>query len=96
MAFFEILYGEGISREGELIDLGVENNLVEKAGSWYSYNGEKIGQGKDKVRTFLQENPEIANDIEQQLRAKLITKQVRNSDVIDDIIDTDEPALEEA
>ena len=96
LAFFEILYGEGISREGELIDLGVENNLVEKAGSWYSYNGEKIGQGKDKVRTFLQENPDIANLIEQQLRDKLITKQVRNSDVIDDIVDTDEPVLEEA
>jgi len=96
MAYFEILYGEGISREGELIDLGVENDLVEKAGSWYSYNGEKIGQGKDKVRVFLQENPEIADNIEQQLRAKLITKQVRNSDMIEEIIDTDEPALEEA
>ena len=70
--------------------------MVEKAGSWYSYNGEKIGQGKDKVRVFLQENPEIADNIEQQLRAKLITKQVRNSDMIEEIIDTDEPALEEA
>ena len=95
LAFFEILYGEGISREGELIDMGVEHNLVEKAGSWYSYNGEKIGQGKEKVRVFLQENPEIANTIEQQLRDKLIVKPSREQ-VIDDIVDSDEPALEEA
>ena len=69
---FEILYGEGISREGELIDLGVANNIVEKSGAWYSYNGDRIGQGKDKVRTFLKENPEIANDIEARIRAELL------------------------
>jgi len=74
LAHFEILYGEGISREGELIDLGVEHKLIEKAGAWYSYNGDKIGQGKEKVRVFLKDNPDIANTIEQTLRDKLLTK----------------------
>ncbi|HHJ15627.1 MAG TPA: recombinase RecA [Gammaproteobacteria bacterium] len=71
-AQFEILYGQGISREGELIEMGVKEGLVDKAGAWYSYNGERIGQGKDNVRNFLKENPEIAQDIEQQLRARLL------------------------
>ena len=70
-AEFEILYNEGISREAELITLGVEHDLVEKAGAWYSYNGDRIGQGKDNVRNFLKENPAIAEDIEARLRAKL-------------------------
>lgn len=74
LAFFEILYGQGISHEGELIDLGVEHKLIEKAGAWYSYNGDKIGQGKEKVRTFLKDNPDIADTIEQTLRDKLLTK----------------------
>jgi len=69
---FEIMYGTGISKEGELIELGVLHNLVEKSGSWYSYKGERIGQGKDNARTFLQQHPEIAADIEGQIRAKLI------------------------
>jgi recombination protein RecA len=69
---FEIMYGTGISKEGELIELGVLHNLVEKSGSWYSYKGERIGQGKDNARTFLQQHPEIAKDIEAQVRAKLI------------------------
>jgi recombination protein RecA len=69
---FEIMYGTGISKEGELIELGVLHNLVEKSGSWYSYKGERIGQGKDNARTFLQQHPEIAKDIESQIRAKLI------------------------
>jgi recombination protein RecA len=69
---FEIMYGTGISKEGELIEIGVLHNLVEKSGSWYSYKGERIGQGKDNARTFLQQHPEIAKDIEQQIRAKLI------------------------
>jgi recombination protein RecA len=68
-AIFEILYGEGISREGELIDLGVQHGIVEKSGAWYSYNGERIGQGKDNVRNFLKENPDIADGIEGQIRA---------------------------
>ncbi len=71
---FEILYGEGISHEGELIAMGVDNNLIDKAGAWYSYNGERIGQGKEKVRDFLKENPEIANDIEAKLREMLLPK----------------------
>ena len=69
---FEILYGEGISHTGELIDMGVANNIVEKAGAWYSYKGEKIGQGKDKVRTYLQENPDVADEIEAQIREILL------------------------
>jgi recombination protein RecA len=69
---FEIMYGTGISKEGELIEIGVLHNLVEKSGSWYSYKGERIGQGKDNARTFLQQHPEIAKDIESQIRAKLI------------------------
>jgi recombination protein RecA len=73
-AEFEILYGEGISREGELIDLGVKHDIIDKSGAWYSYNGNRIGQGKDNVRSFLKDNPDIANDIDQQLRAKLLEK----------------------
>ncbi|MEO7199542.1 MAG: recombinase RecA [Dokdonella sp.] len=73
-AEFEILYGEGTSREGELIELGVLHNLVDKSGAWYSYNGDRIGQGKDNVRQYLKQNPEIANDIDTKLRAKLLVK----------------------
>jgi recombination protein RecA len=69
---FEIMYGTGISKEGELIELGVLHNMVEKSGSWYSYKGERIGQGKDNARVFLQQHPEIAKDIEGQIRSKLI------------------------
>jgi recombination protein RecA len=69
---FEIMYGTGISREGEIIELGVLHNLVDKSGSWYSYKGERIGQGKDNARLFLQQHPEVAKDIEGQIRAKLI------------------------
>jgi len=77
LANFEIFYGKGISHEGEIIDLGVANGLIDKAGAWYSYNGDKIGQGKEKVRTFLKENPEVANTIEAQLREKLLIKPER-------------------
>ena len=71
-AEFEILYGEGTSREGELIELGVNHNLVEKSGAWYSYNGERIGQGKDNTRLYLKDHPEISSAIDAQLRAKLL------------------------
>ena len=71
-AEFEIMYGTGISKEGELIELGVLHNLVEKSGSWYSYNSERIGQGKENARAFLQQHPEIAGDIEAKLRTKLV------------------------
>jgi len=67
----EILYGEGISREGELIDMGSDNRIVEKSGAWYSYGGERIGQGKDNARQYLKENPAIAREIEDKLRAVL-------------------------
>ena len=70
-AIFDILYGEGISRQGEIIDLGVQAKLVDKAGAWYSYNGERIGQGKDNAREFLRENPEMAREIENKIRESL-------------------------
>jgi recombination protein RecA len=69
-AEFDMLYGEGISLEGEIIDQAVKLNIIEKSGSWYSYNGEKIGQGKDNVREFLKDNPETSKDIENQVRDK--------------------------
>jgi len=71
-AEFEIMYGAGISREGEIIEIGVLHNLIEKSGSWYSYKNERIGQGKDNVRTFLQTHPDIAREIEDELRARLL------------------------
>ena len=71
-AEFEIIYNEGISREGELVDMGVEAGLVDKSGSWYSYKKDRIGQGKDNARTYLKENPKIAQEIEQALRTKLL------------------------
>ena len=79
-AEFEILYGEGVSREGELIDLGVQNGLVDKAGAWYSYNGDRIGQGKENVRKHMLENPEMANDIDTKLREMLLSPPAKLSD----------------
>jgi recombination protein RecA len=70
-AEFDIIYGQGISREGSLIDVGVEQGLVRKAGAWYTYDGEQLGQGKENVRTFLRENPDIANEIEKRIKEKL-------------------------
>lgn len=69
---FEILYGEGISHEGEIIDMGVNCNIIDKAGAWYSYNGDRIGQGKDKVRKFMKDNPAIADEIEAKIRSELM------------------------
>jgi len=74
VAEFQILYGEGISREAELIDLGVQHGFVEKSGAWYSYGSDRIGQGKDNVREFLKQNPDIAGEIEAKLRAKLLSR----------------------
>ena len=68
-AFFDILYGQGISREGEIIELGVVHKIVDKSGAWYAYNGDKIGQGKDNAREYLKEHPEIAKEIEAKVRA---------------------------
>jgi recombination protein RecA len=73
-AIFDIMYGSGISREGEIVDMGVEADIVEKSGAWYSYKGEKIGQGKDNARDFLKANPELAKEIEALIRAKLGVK----------------------
>ncbi|WP_109126115.1 recombinase RecA [Dyella sp. C11] len=71
-AEFEILYGEGSSREGEIIELGVAQNLIDKSGAWYSYKGDRIGQGKENVRQFLRDNPAIANEVDAELRARLL------------------------
>jgi len=75
-AEFEILYGEGISREGEIIDVGVAQNIIEKAGSWYSYGKDRIGQGKENVREYLKANPEIRDEIEAKIRAVLLPNTV--------------------
>ena len=94
-AEFDVLYGEGISLEGEIIDEGVNLNLIEKAGSWYSYNGEKIGQGKDKVREHLKDNPDISKEIEDLIRAQsnlsMANKEIKQ---IEDKIEEDNKADE--
>jgi len=77
---FEILYGEGTSREGELIDLGSKNGIIDKAGAWYSYQGDRIGQGKENVRQFLKENPDIADEIDDKVRALLLTPAIEQPD----------------
>jgi recombination protein RecA len=71
VAEFDILYGIGISREGSLIDLGVEQSIVRKAGAWYTYDGDQLGQGKENARTFLKQNPDVANEIEKKIKEKL-------------------------
>ncbi len=80
-AEFDILYNEGISKEGELIDMGVEHQIVDKSGAWYSYNGERIGQGRDNVREFLRSNPDIASTIENVVRQKMGLDSLGASDV---------------
>ena len=70
-ALFDIMYGQGISREGEIIDMGVEHGFVEKSGAWYSYGGNRVGQGKDNSREYLRENPALAKEIEEKIRAKI-------------------------
>jgi recombination protein RecA len=75
-AEFDIMYGKGISREGEIIDLGVANNIVDKSGAWYAYQGEKIGQGRDNAREFLKENPALSREIENKVRAALDVPQL--------------------
>jgi recombination protein RecA len=89
-AILDIMYGAGISREGEIIDMGVEADIVEKSGSWYAYNGDRIGQGKDNVREFLKENPAIAQDIESKIRAKLGVK--AGTEVVSDVLSEEEEA----
>ncbi|MBR6376696.1 MAG: DNA recombination/repair protein RecA, partial [Oscillospiraceae bacterium] len=70
-AEFDIMFGEGISKWGELVDMAVDFDVIQKAGSWFSMNGERIGQGKDSVKRYLIDNPDIADDVEAQVRAKL-------------------------
>ena len=82
-AEFEILYGKGISKLGELIDLGVANGIVEKAGAWYSYEKDRIGQGKENSRTFLSEHPEMAADIETRLRTMLLPKKANHEETVE-------------
>jgi recombination protein RecA len=67
---FDIMYGEGVSKLGEIIDLGVKAGVIDKAGSWFSYNSERIGQGRDNVREFLKNNPDVATSIENAVRGK--------------------------
>jgi recombination protein RecA len=94
-AEFEILYGQGISRAGEVIDLGVKEGIVAKSGSWYSYNDERIGQGKENVRDFLLQNPDIAADIERQIRERLLPQ--KNPPPVAALSDdADEVALKQA
>ncbi|HUJ07456.1 MAG TPA: hypothetical protein VLX31_15220 [Streptosporangiaceae bacterium] len=71
VAEFDILYGIGISREGSLIDLGVEQTIVRKSGAWYTYDGDQLGQGKENARNYLRENPDVANEIEKKIKEKL-------------------------
>ena len=82
---FDILYGEGISREGEISDLGVDQGIIQKSGAWYSYGSERIGQGKDKVRQFLKEHREMAKEIEQQIRDKLLPDRAPKLEVIESV-----------
>jgi recombination protein RecA len=84
-ADFEILYGEGISRLGEIIDLGAKIGLIDKSGAWYSYNGARIGQGKDNVRTYLKENPELARELEAKIRTHYFTKPEQVPEAVADV-----------
>ena len=89
---FEILYGEGTSLEGELIDLGVKQGIVDKSGAWYSYKDERIGQGKDNVRRYLKEHPEMAQEIEQRLREELLPKSATAATAAADTSETEAEA----
>jgi len=82
-AEFDIMYGKGISREGSLIDVGVEQGIIRKSGAWYTYEGDQLGQGKENARTFLRENPDVASEIEKRIKEKL---------GIEPSIDADTPA----
>lgn len=82
---FEILYGQGISREGELIDMGVEHKMVEKSGAWYSYGGERLGQGKESARQYLKDNPSVAAELDARLREKLVVPVARGEVEADEL-----------
>ena len=89
-AEFDILYGEGISREGEIVDLGVAAGIIDKSGAWYSYGGNRVGQGKDNARVYLKENPDLAKAIEARIREQLLPKPADDSPV-PDAVEADEP-----
>src|SRR6201989_3115083 len=85
-AEFDILYGKGISREGSLIDVGVEQGIVRKSGAWYTYDGEQLGQGKENARNFMMENPDVANEIEKKIKEKLGIGAVITDELADDVL----------
>ncbi len=89
-AEFDIMYGEGISREGCIIDLAVDKDIMEKSGSWFAYNGQKIGQGKDNAKTYLKEHPEVRDEIEDKIRALLAGKEVAEADAAVESSEDDE------
>ena len=89
-AEFDILYGSGISKEGELVDMASEHNVIEKLGAWYSYNSERIGQGRENARDFLRANPRIAEDVEAKLRVKLSVKSATDGAAVSETADEDE------
>jgi recombination protein RecA len=89
-AEFDIMYGEGISKEGCIIDLAVDKDIMEKSGSWFAYNGQKIGQGKDNAKTYLKEHPEMRDEIEEKIRASLSGKEAPEESVAADNSDDDE------
>lgn len=82
-AEFDIVYGQGISREGSLIDVGVDQGLIKKSGAWYTYDGDQLGQGKENVRTFLQDNPDMADEIEKKIKEKLGIGAALDAEVVD-------------
>jgi recombination protein RecA len=89
-ADFDILYNQGISREGEIVELGVNLNLVDKSGAWYSYAGDRIGQGKDNAREFLREHPEMAATIEQKIREQVLAKASTRSEPVKEPAEIDD------
>lgn len=91
-AEFDILYGRGISREGSLIDMGVDQGFIRKAGSWFTYDGEQLGQGKENARNFLLENVDVANEIEKKIKEKLDIGAVMTDELTDDSADDVLPA----
>jgi recombination protein RecA len=88
-AEFDIIYGQGISREGSLIDVGVEQGFIRKAGAWYTYDGDQLGQGKENARAFLRDNPDLANEIEKKIKEKLGIGPVLDVDVPVDVAPVD-------
>ena len=94
-AEFDILYGEGISREGEIITMGVKYDLIEKSGAWYSYAGNRIGQGKDNVRNYLKENPALSQELEAKIRAVMLPSAIEN-DSADENLENEQVAEVEA